>query len=60
MSFFDEIKNTVQFVDDFILECPKCGNEKLEQCRISMRGTGQDDKGGLYCGKCRMLYQLKN
>jgi uncharacterized protein with PIN domain len=56
---FEQLKNTINYVDEYIDCCPKCGNKELSQVRASMRGTGNDDKSGLYCEKCRKMFLLK-
>ena len=56
---FENKSNVIHFIDESITVCPKCQGSEFEQTRASMRGTGQQDKDGLYCVKCRILYLLK-
>ena len=61
--FFEElekIKNTMVYIDNAVIDkCPKCGSEKLSTVRLNMRGTGSDDKNGVYCEKCRTTFITK-
>lgn len=58
-NYLDKIKNEIEMVDDFISECPKCGNKKMQQVRMSARGQKNVHKTGLLCQKCKLMYLIK-
>ena len=58
-SYLDKIKNEIEMVEEPIDACPKCGNQRLQQVIMSMRGQEKVHKTGLLCSKCHKMYLMK-